>query len=179
MNSDFNAGDDAPAAAAKGSTAHRWAALQKKWQAVSARERRLVVFATALVALALLWFAALQPALQTLKKAPAEKARLDMQLAEMRSLAQEASQLKTAPALGPDQAAAALKAATDRLGAAAKLSLQGERAVVTLEGLDPAQLGPWLEDVRTGARARPVEANLSRAAAGFSGTVVLALGGKP
>ena len=34
----------------------------------------------------------------------------------------------------------------------------------------------WLTEVRAGARARPVEANLTRGAEGFNGTLVVALG---
>ena len=37
------------------------------------------------------------------------------------------------------------------------------------------QVRAWLGDVRTGARARAVEANLTRSDAGLSGTVVVAL----
>ncbi len=187
MNSDFHASGQAPADHPPGARPLRWAAWQRpwqahvqgRWQAVSARERRLLAGAGALLTVALLWFVALQPAVRTLKQAPAEKARLDAQLTEMRALAQEAVQLRTAPALAPEQAIVALQATTEQLGAAAQLSLQGERAVVTLQGLDPVKLGPWLEEVRSGARARPLDAQLSNGAAGLSGTVVLALGAKP
>jgi general secretion pathway protein M len=39
------------------------------------------------------------------------------------------------------------------------------------------QLREWLAEARAGARARPVEAQLSRGALGFNGSVVLSLGG--
>ena len=58
------------------------------------------------------------------------------------------------------------------------LSLQGERAVLTLNGASTSQLRAWLAEVRSGARARPVEANLTRGAEGYSGTVVVALPGE-
>ena len=55
--------------------------------------------------------------------------------------------------------------------------MQGERAVLTLQGASTSQLRDWLAEARSGARARPVEARLTRAAQGYSGTVVVALGG--
>lgn len=57
--------------------------------------------------------------------------------------------------------------------------MQGERAVLTLNGASPAQLRDWLVQARTGARARPVQAQLTRNAQGYSGTIVLALGAAP
>jgi general secretion pathway protein M len=97
----------------------------------------------------------------------------------MQQLADETRQLRGVAPVGTDQAVAALKAATDRLGAKGKLLMQGDRAILTATGLEPSQLRDWLAEARTGARARPVEANLSRAAQGFNGTVVLSLGAKP
>ena len=43
--------------------------------------------------------------------------------------------------------------------------------------LGTAQLSAWLAEVRSGARARPVEANLSRGASGYNGTIVVTIGG--
>ena len=74
-------------------------------------------------------------------------------------------------------AQAALTAATGRLGSAAKLSLQGDRAVVTLQGINGEQLGAWLGEARAGARARVVEASLSQTTPGlYDGSMTLALG---
>jgi len=39
------------------------------------------------------------------------------------------------------------------------------------------QLRGWLGEVRSGARVRPVETQLSRGPAGYTGTVIVALGG--
>ncbi len=85
--------------------------------------------------------------------------------------------MREAPALSADQSAAALKAASERLGNRARLSLQGQRAVLTLSGVSSMQLRAWLTEARAGARARPVEAQLTRNAQGFSGSVVLSIGG--
>ncbi len=155
------------------------AVVRARWKSLESRERVLVASAAALLALALLWWAGLQPALQTLRTAPARLDALDAQTLTMRRLAAEVGQLRQTPALAPDQASQALKAASDRLGPAARLSVQGDRAVLTLEGVDPAALRNWLAEVRTGARARPVEAQLRQTGPGFSGTVTVVIPASP
>jgi general secretion pathway protein M len=140
------------------------------------RERRLAGIGSAVLALGLLWALAVQPAWQTLARAPAEHDRLDAQLQVMQRDAAEAQQLRATPPLPQDQAAAALRAATDRLGDKARLTLQADRAVVTLNGVGSGALRDWLAEARAGARVRPVEATLSRSPQGFTGTVVLAFG---
>lgn len=149
------------------------------WQGLAARERRLLGWAAVLVGVALLWWVALQPAWRTLAQAPLEHERLDAQLQRMQTEAAEAQQLRALPPLPAEQAAAGLRAATDRLGAKARLVLQGERATVMLTGVGSAALRDWLSEARAGARARPVEANLTRGPQGFSGSVILALGANP
>ncbi len=158
----------------------KWAALapmQAWWRALAAREQRMAAAAVAVVVLALTWALAVQPAWRTIQRSPSELDALEAQLQAMQRLAAEAQQLRAAPAVTPDQVAAALKAATDRLGDQGKLMLQGERAVLTVTGVGTAALRDWLAEVRAGARARPLEANLTRAARGYSGTLVLAVGG--
>jgi general secretion pathway protein M len=157
------------------------ASLQRRaavaWAGLAPREKRLVALAAALVLLALLWTVAVRPAWQTLARAGSEIDRLDAQLQTMQRLAAEAQALRATPALAPDQAAAALRAATERLGEQAQLQLQGERAVLTLKGVPPSALRAWLAEARAGARARPVAAALQKTGDGFSGTLELALGG--
>ena len=154
----------------------QWRAMRERWRGLSERDRRLAKLALALLGAFLLWTVAIQPAWRTLRDAPPQRDLLDLQLQEMRTLAAEAQQLRNAPALSAEQSAAALRAASERLGSKARLSLQGDRAVLTLNGVSSAQLREWLAEARAGARARPVEAQLSRGAQGFSGSVVLSLG---
>ena len=151
-------------------------ALRAWWSALGQRERRLLGGAALLLALALLWMLTLQPALRTLARAPSEIDKLDAQWQSMQALAAEARQLRALPPVTPEQAAQALAAATARLGDQGKLALQGERAVLTLKDASTAGLRDWLAEARAGARARPIEANLTRSAQGFSGTLVLGLG---
>jgi general secretion pathway protein M len=149
------------------------------WQSLAARERQGLGWAGLLVAAALLWWLAVQPAWRTLAQAPAEHDRLDAQLQLMQREAAEAQQLRALPPLPTEAAGAALRAATDRLGAKARLALQGDRATVTFTGVGTNALRDWLNEARAGARARPIEANLARGPQGFNGTVILALGGNP
>jgi general secretion pathway protein M len=79
----------------------------------------------------------------------------------------------------PEQAQAALKAATERLGPRAQFSLQGDRVVVRFTGIAPSALRDWMAEARAGARARPVAAALQRSGEGFDGSLELVLEGAP
>ncbi len=149
---------------------------RKHWHALAEREQRALLLAALVVGLTLLWLLALQPALRTLRDAPAQLDRLDNQIQAMRGLAAEAAELRSTPALTTAQAEQALRAASERLGPQARLNQQADRAVVTLQGVGANALNDWLSEVRSGARARPVDAQLVRGAEGFSGTITLELG---
>jgi general secretion pathway protein M len=153
------------------------AALGSAWNARSPREKQLIGIGGTLVAVFVLWSLAVQPALRTITRAPAELDALELQLQTMQRLAAEAGTLRAAPAINPEQAAMALRTATERLGDKGKLLLQGDRATLTVTGAGTAALRDWLAEARSGARARPLEANLTRGVQGYSGTLVLAIGG--
>ncbi|MFT4243411.1 MAG: type II secretion system protein GspM, partial [Acidovorax sp.] len=94
------------------------AALRARWQALAPREQALVLSAAALVALALLWWLAVAPALATLRAAPARHAALDAELQRMQTLQAEARQLQAAPRAARGDAVGALRTAlSQRLGA--------------------------------------------------------------
>lgn len=152
------------------------APLQQRWAALAPRERRMLGWAAAAVGLLLVWQIAVQPALNTLRTVPAQRAALDLQLAEMQALALEARELRALPPVSPEQAEAALRATVAALGASAKLQQVGDRATVTLTGIDAATLTRWLAEVRSAARVRVVELQLSRSGMLYGGSVVLALG---
>jgi len=153
------------------------APVRQRWAALSVRDRRLSALAGTVLGLFITWTLAVQPAWRTLQAAPAQRDALDAQWQAMQRLAAEAKELRGAPPVSIEQSSAALQAATERLGNKGRLSVQGERAVLTLQGASTSQLRDWLAEARSGARARPVEARLTRAAQGYSGTVVVALGG--
>jgi general secretion pathway protein M len=142
------------------------------------RERLLVGLAGGLIVVALLWWVAIQPAWRTLATAPQEQARLEAQWQDMQRQAAEARSLRAAPPLASGLAAQALQGATERLGPAGRLSLQGDRAVLTVNDATPEALMQWLAEARRGARARPVEARLNASANGYSGTLTVVIGGR-
>ena len=88
--------------------ASAFAPLQAWWRALADRERRLALLALAVLLLGLVWLLAVQPAWRTIARAPAEIDTLDAQLQNMQRLAAETQQLRSAPPVTPDQAAAAL-----------------------------------------------------------------------
>jgi general secretion pathway protein M len=153
----------------------RLAPLQAAWAQRDARERRLVKLAAWVLGAFVLWAVALQPALRTVREAPRQLDELDRQLQAMQVLAAETRELRALPAVPRAQASTMLKAASERLGPAGRLVEQGDRAVLTLTEVGGDELRAWLSEVRAGARARPVELNLTRSDEGLSGTVVLAL----
>lgn len=157
--------------------------LISAWQARPARERRLIALAMGLVLLALVWWLALAPAVSTLRAAPAQQARLSAQAERMQGLQREAQALQALPRLERAAVLHALESATQRrLGASARLAVVGDRAQITLKDTPAQDLAAWLAEVRSNARATPIEARLTRtgdANAGvslrWSGTLALGL----
>jgi general secretion pathway protein M len=94
----------------------------------------------------------------------------------MRSMAAEVRDLRNTTPVAAAQAGLAIKAATERHGDKVRLSLQADRAMVTLINVSPEQLRALLVEVRSAARARPIEAQLNRVPAGYSGTLVFNVG---
>lgn len=140
--------------------------LTARFAALDPREQRLVFAAGAVIALALLWWVALAPALATLSAAPARHAALDSQLQRMQSLQAEAQQLQSAPKNSPADTVGALRTAlTQKLGNTAQLNVVGDRATITLKGAPADALAQWLAQVRSNARTVPLEARLTRSTA--------------
>lgn len=141
------------------------APLKAQWQSMAPREQNFVLGAAALVGLALVWWVAISPALQTLRTAPKRHAELDTQLQRMRSLQAEAQQLQAAPRSSTGDPTGALRnGLTQRMGTAAQLNVAGDRATVTLKAAPADALAQWLALARSNARAVPIEARLTRTA---------------
>jgi general secretion pathway protein M len=150
--------------------------LAQRWGALAGRERLMVgAMAGALVFL-VVWLVGVRPAWHTLSQAPVQRAQADADLLSMQALADEARQLRALPPVPQGQAEQVLKSATERLGAKGKLSVQAERATLTLQGATGEDIRQWLTEARGGARARPIEATLSRAGEGYNGTLIVAIG---
>lgn len=155
-------------------------ALRQAWRQLAVREHRLLQAGAVVLLLALVVMLGIQPAWRVLASAPAEQARLQAQWQRMQQLAAQAQPWQTqepVPPRAPADASAALDAAVrQQLGAQARLQLAGERASVSFSAVPPDALARWLQDVRLNARALPVEARLTRDAAGqWGGTLVMAL----
>jgi general secretion pathway protein M len=148
------------------------------WRSRSRRERQVLALMGVLIAAFLVWTVLVQPAWRTVRAAPAELDALDAQLQQMQRVAAESRNLRNTTPVGAAQAGIALKAATDRLGDKARLNLQGDRAVLSLTGAVTADaLRGWLTEARSGARARPTEAQLQRGPNGYTGSVTVSIGG--
>lgn len=137
--------------------------LRARWAALAMRERRLVAAAVTLVALALLWWIALAPALRTLATAPAEHAQLDAQLQQMATLQSRAKMLQSQPRLSRDDAMRALETSLRQgLGSNAQLTTAGgDGATVTLRAAPADAVAQWLAQARGNAHAVPREAHLT------------------
>ena len=159
-----------------GDAIDNWTApWRARWRALGARERRGISIAAWIVGLFLLWALALAPAWRTTRAAPAQLDLLDAQLQQMQRQANEARELRAIPPLGSSQSATALRDATAALGPAGRLQVSSDRATLTLTGVNGSQLRDWLDEARSAARARPLEANLTRGPQGYSGSIVVAL----
>lgn len=150
--------------------------LLARYAKLDARERQMVVIIVAAVTFLIVWLALVRPAMNTLAAAPVLRAQADAQLLQMQAIANEARQLRALPPVPPTVAEQVLKSATDQLGGKAKISVQGERATLSVTGINGEDLRKWLLQARGGARARPVEANLMRAGDGYNGTLVVSIG---
>lgn len=142
--------------------------LRARWAALELRERRMVAIAAALVALALLWWVALAPALRTLAAAPADHAQLDAQLQQMALLQNRAKALQAQPRLNRDDALRALETSVrESLGTNAQLmTASGDgAATITMRATPADAVAQWLAQARGNAHAVPREAHLTRAAA--------------
>ncbi len=146
------------------------------WRARTPRERQAVVWLLTLLIAFAVWALLIQPAWRVANTAPAQIDQLNAQLEQMKRVAAEAQSLRGTPPVSVAQASAALKSSTDRLGDKARLTLQGDRATLTLTGVTGDGLRAWLVEARSGARARPVEAQLQRGANGYTGSLVVAIG---
>jgi general secretion pathway protein M len=146
------------------------------WRGMAPRERLALSVGFTVLAAFLLWLIFIGPAWRASRAAPAELDRLEVQLQQMQRLVTEAKTLRSAPPISRAQAVEPLKVATERLGDKATISFQGERATLTLNGVNGDALRDWLVDARTAAHARVTDVQLTRNPVGYAGSVVVTLG---
>ena len=152
-------------------------ALLAWWQQRPPREQALLLAATWLVGLTLLWNLLLDPAWQSLRTFDSRHLALEQQHQRMVQLQAQAKSLQAMPALEPAAAQQALQASVrTSLGPQASVQVQGNIATVTLQGVRPEALAQWLAGTRSTARLAPFEANLQRGPQGWSGSLRIRLG---
>ena len=140
--------------------------LRQRWDALGARERRLVLGATILVVAALLWWIALGPALATRRLAREQPVTLDAQMQQMQSLKAQATTLAALPKVSTQDARRSLESSLKQtLAASAQMTVVGNRATVTLKAASPDALAQWLQQARINARATPTEVRLVKSTA--------------
>jgi general secretion pathway protein M len=167
--------------ASPASTHTRMAWLGTLWQGLPQRQRQWATAGLLILAAALLWWIALQPALTTLRTASAQRQALDLQLHAMRQLQAEATAMRATnqplPALRRDEAQQALtEAVRQHLGESARLAPGPKDTTLTLEGVSGQALAQWLAQARIEARTLPTQAHLERQAGGtWKGQMTLAL----
>ena len=152
-------------------------ALRARWAGLAPREQMLAAGAAALVALALVWWVAIGPAVGTLRSAESQHRTLDAQLLQMRRLQAQARAMQAQPKIGQEEAMRQLEATIrQQLGTSARYAIAGDRVTITLANTPAQALAQWLAQVRTNARAIPGEAKLARnATGGWDGSLVLTL----
>ncbi len=159
----------------------QWQALKAQaklqWDSLGERERLALQLVAWVLGALLIWLIAVKPGMRTLRQAPEQLATLEAQLQDMQALAQEVRELRATPAVPAALAIQALQAASEHLGPGAQLSLSGDRAILNLNGVSAPALQAWLGEVRSAARAKPLEAKLQRGPQGYSGSIVLGLNG--
>lgn len=151
--------------------------LRARWTALAPREKVMVGGGGAVVVLAILWLLFIGPALATLHSADTQRRTLDAQLQRMGALQQQAQAMRAQPKQGREESQRQLELSVrQRLGTSARMTVVGDRVTLALTGTPADALAQWLSQARIAAHALPVEAHLTRNAAGnWEGTLVLAL----
>ena len=146
------------------------APLRQHWNALAQREQNLVLLAGSVVLLALLWWVALAPALNSLRTAPARHAAADRELQTMLQMQAQAELLRQQPQSSSADAKTLLEqSVAAELGANAKLQWLGQRAQITLTQAPAPALARWLSQARDNSHAAVAEMKLNRQTAGNAG----------
>ena len=152
--------------------------VRARWAALAPREQRGVRLALAVLAALLVWTVLLAPALRTLQKADQQRAALDGEMDAMQRLQLRAQALQAQATVSPKEAARALQASLATLGTAAKLTVVGDQATLSLQAVKGTALAQWLAQSGAAVRLQPLQAHLVRDAdspASWSGTLVVGL----
>lgn len=140
--------------------------LRATWTRLAPRERILVALATLVVGAGALWWVALQPAIKTLREAPATRSALEQQLQQVQLIEQQVKSIESLAPIAREEALRQIESSTKiRLGANSQVTVQGERVVVSVKSVTAEALADWLIQVRVNARAMPSQVQLRRTTA--------------
>jgi general secretion pathway protein M len=126
------------------------------------RERRLVIAALCIIALALLWWVAIAPALHTYRHSTSAHAQLDAQIAKMQALANQAQALKALPSPSNAKAKEWLDSNAKKLSTNANVAILGNQAQMRFQNVQPQALVSWLAEARSSAGLRVLQASWNK-----------------
>jgi general secretion pathway protein M len=144
--------------------------MRQWWIGLSRRERIAVLSAAALVLVALLYLAGIEPAWRARTRLTAELPRLRAEAAELDQLAAEAAKLKlrTRTLESPAQTKAALtRLLTEKSISGAQVREEGERIVVSAKRTEAAAWLAWLKDASNELPLRIAAVRIARVGAGL------------
>lgn len=145
------------------------------WQGASRREKHSMLTALAVLALALLWWVALAPALAVWRTSPAQHLLIQSQMQRMLALQVQAHTLQAQPTLNASDARQALEESLVTLGSTAQMNVQADRLTVTLQGVSADALAQWLSRSRQNAHLVPSEVHIASVGALWSGSFLFSL----
>ncbi len=132
-------------------------------KALPEKDRQRAVAVLLILLAVSLWTWNLAPALKTWREVPPQLMQLELQTQGLKAMQAQAQVLQKSPRMTSADAAVALQRnATEILGGAGRLQMDGARATLTLQGVTPDALAQFLGSARTQAQALPVEAHLQK-----------------
>lgn len=144
--------------------------MREWWIGLSRRERIFTAAAAALVGLAVIFLAGIEPAWRLRAKLAAELPQLRAQAAELDQLAAEAKKLKlrTRTLESPEQTRATLTRFLGEKGVnGAQIREEGERVIVSARRIDAAAWLAWLKDTTSELPLRIAAARMSKVGIGM------------
>lgn len=122
------------------------AELSRRWAKLSERERVGLTLAAAALGALLLWLVMIAPAWYTLREAPKQQQRLQVQLQQMLALQAQAQALRKAVQPRSPQWRSELEQSLSALGNS-QITWAGPIATVELQNCPPEALGRWLAEL--------------------------------